>query len=94
VSIWSKDGSRKLNNPALAEKEAVKLLAGVGGDCEWWIYACGAGSLVGYLRVPVTEAEFAVCPAGNVVADAGDAGPQRPRTRGKAGTDSRSHPSS
>lgn len=36
---------------------------------------------VGYLRVALTEQEFAVCPPGIVVADAGDAGPRRPRTR-------------
>lgn len=65
---------------SLVFKEAVKLLAGVGGDVEWWIYACGAGSPVGYLRVPVTEAEYTQCPAGTVVADAGETGPQRPRT--------------
>ncbi len=55
-------------------------LAGVGGDCEWWIYRAGTGSPVGYLRVPVTEAEYLVCPAGLVVADAGETGPRRPRT--------------
>lgn len=80
MSVWSKDGSRKLSNPGLAEKEAIKLLSGVGGDCEWWIYACGNASPVGYLRVPVSESEYAICPAGTVVADAGETGPQRPRT--------------
>lgn len=80
VSVWSKDGVRKLNNPDLAFKEAVKNLAGVGGDCEWWIYGCGTGSPVGYLRVPVTEAEYLACPAGTVTTDAGETGPRRPRT--------------
>lgn len=59
----------------------MRLLAGVGGDVEWWTYGTGpAGDLVGYLRVPVTAAEYERVPPGVVVADAGDAGPQRPRT--------------
>lgn len=58
----------------------MKLLAGVGGDHEWWIYACGGGSPVGYLRVPVTAQEYELVPPGCVVADAGETGPQRPRT--------------
>lgn len=80
MSVWSKDGGRKLSNPDLALKEAVRLLAGVGGDCEWWIYAAGTGSPVGYLRVPVTEQEYELVPPGCVVTDAGETGPQRPRT--------------
>lgn len=82
VSVWSRDGSRKMAMPQLALKEAVKLLDGVGGDCEWWTFGSGPkGEHVGYLRVPVTEAEYAMCPAGIVTADAGDAGPRRARTR-------------
>lgn len=81
MSVWSKDSARKLSNSGLALKEAVRLLAGVGGDCEWWIYGGGPNrDPVGYLRVPVTEAEYASCPAGMVVADAGETGPRRPRT--------------
>lgn len=78
MSIWK--GDRKVTAPALAEKEAIKLLAGVGGDREWWIYACGSGSPVGYLRVPVTPAEYELVPPGCVTTDAGETGPQRPRT--------------
>lgn len=82
VSVWNRDGTRKMNLPALAFNEAVRLLAGVGADVEWWTFGTGpAGEYVGYLRVPVTETEYAQCPAGIVVADAGDAGPQRPRTK-------------
>lgn len=80
MSIWDRNGTRKLHQPALAEKEAVRLLAGVGGDVEWWIYAVGAGSPVGYLRVPVTPQEYQQVPPGCVTTDAGETGPQRPRT--------------
>lgn len=80
--FWSRDGSRKVPLPNLALKEAVRILNGIGGDHEWWIFAGGpAKELVGYLRVPVTEAEYGLCPSGIVVADAGDTGPLRPRTR-------------
>jgi hypothetical protein len=64
--------------PKLAEREAIKLLAGVGGDTEWWIV--GADGTIGHLRVPVTETEYEQLPPGCAVVDAGDAGPQRPRT--------------
>ena len=81
MSVWSKDGTRKVPAAELALKEAVKLLAGVGGDCEWWIYGGGPNrELVGYLRVPVTEIEYQLCPSGTVITDAGETGPQRPRT--------------
>jgi hypothetical protein len=80
--VWTKDGTRKVNMPALAEREGVRVLAGVGGDREWWTYGGGPrGELVGYLRASLTVEEFALVPAGCVVADAGDAGPERPRTR-------------
>ena len=67
--------------PDLALKEAVQLLAGVGGDHEWWTYGTGPNrDNVGYLRVPVTETEYEQCPREPVIADAGESGPQRPRT--------------
>ncbi|MGP3917657.1 hypothetical protein [Nonomuraea sp. 10N515B] len=65
-------------NEALAEREAIRLLAGVGGDREWWIYSRGR---VGHLRIPVTAEEYELIPPGCVVADAGESGPERPRTR-------------
>ena len=82
VSVWTKYGSRKVDRPELAEREGIRLLAGVGGEREWWAWGVGpAGGLVGYLRVALTAAEFAMMPAGIAVSDAGDAGPERPRTR-------------
>lgn len=57
----------------------MRLLAGVGGDREWWIFRDAAG--VGHLRVPLTVEEAAQLPPGCAVADAGDTGPERPRTR-------------
>jgi hypothetical protein len=68
--------------PALAEREGVRLLAEVGGEREWWTFGAGPrGELIGYLRVSLTPAEFELVPPGCAVADAGDAGPERPRTR-------------
>lgn len=57
----------------------MKLLTGVGGDAEYWFW--NPAVLVGHLRVPVTAAEYARVPPGCVVADAGESGPRRPRTR-------------
>ncbi|MGI5286615.1 hypothetical protein ACQEVF_25205 [Nonomuraea polychroma] len=56
----------------------MRLLAGVGGEREWWIYSPGR---VGHLRVPVTAPEYELIPPGCAVADAGESGPERPRTR-------------
>jgi hypothetical protein len=82
VSVWSRATEQKLWMPDVAEREGIRLLDGVGGDIEWWIYGNGPGQLpVGYLRVALTPDEFDLCPPGVVVADAGEAGPQRPRTR-------------
>lgn len=75
VSIWDRQGTRKLHQPALAEKEAVRLLTGVGGECEWWIH-----THLGHLRIPVTADEYRQVPPGCVLADAGESGTQRPRT--------------
>lgn len=57
----------------------MRLLAGVGGDVEWWLW--NPTARVGHLRVAVTEAEYAAMPPGCVVGDAGPAGPMRRRTR-------------
>jgi hypothetical protein len=67
-----------LQRPDVCEREAIALLAGVGGDTEWWIYNRSAA--IGHLRVPVTEIEFDQCPAGMAIADAGPSGERRPRT--------------
>lgn len=79
VSVWTADGKRKRSDPKAAEREAVKLLAEVGGQVEWWIWSPAA--TVGHLRVALTAAEYEQVPPGCVVADAGESGPQRPRTR-------------
>jgi len=78
VSAWSRRGERSVQ-PAICEREAVKLLRGVGGDREWWTW--NPDALVGHLRVGVTEAEFAVLPKLRAVNDASETGPERPRTR-------------
>lgn len=59
------------------ERRAIDLLAGVGGDCEWWIYSTAR---VGHLRVPVTAEEHAWMPPGKALDDAGETGPQRERS--------------
>lgn len=70
----------KRDAPTQAEAEAVKLLRGVGDpDREWWYW--NPDVLVGHLRVPVTAAESITLPPGCAVADAGESGPLRARTR-------------
>ena len=75
MSVWARD--KRIDRERDAERHAIDLLAGVGGDREWWIYS---RTLVGQLRVPVTDAEYASVPPGCVVADAGDVGPERSRS--------------
>jgi hypothetical protein len=83
ASVSAQRKGRFLNDPPRLERAAVAALRGVGGEHEWWIHraneATGNG-WVGHLRVPVTEAEFALIPPGLVVTDAGETGPQRDRT--------------
>jgi hypothetical protein len=61
----------------------VRLLAGVGGDVEWWVWNLPLVGLVGHLRVPLTDEEYARVPPGCAVADAGETGPQRTRWPGR-----------
>jgi hypothetical protein len=68
-----------LTLPAPLEAAASRLLSGVGGDREWWIFNPTAG--VGHLRVNVTPEEFAMIPPGCALMDAGDTGPERSRSR-------------
>jgi hypothetical protein len=77
VSAWARRGERT-NSPVLCEREAIRLLRGVGGDREWWTY--NSDALVGHLRVGVTGAENDALPEGRAVADAGPSGPERART--------------
>ena len=60
-----------------ADRYAVKALAGVGGDHEWWYWSRGH---IGHLRVPVTAEEAERIPSGLVSMDAGPEGVRRPRT--------------
>lgn len=78
VSVLAPDRRSLRDMPALGERDGVKLLAGVGGETEWWFQA---PSLIGHLRVALTPAEAAGLPPGCVIADAGESGPPRPRTR-------------
>ena len=67
-----------LDAPRTVEAAAVKALRSVGGDHEWWTVS-PAG--VGHLRVPTTDTEAdATPPYRGPIDDAGDSGPERPRT--------------
>lgn len=68
-----------MSAPARLERVAVRLLRGVGGDVEWWLW--NPSARVGHLRVAVTAAEYERVPPGCALADAGPSGPQRRRTR-------------
>ena len=77
--MWTPTGDR-LRSPGALERAAIALLDGVGGDREWWFW--NPTALIGHLRVAVTVDEHAVLPDGGPVAfDAGESGPERPRTR-------------
>lgn len=83
VSVSAQRKGQFLDDASRLERLAVAALAGVGGDHEWWIHSLmlNGPAIVGHLRVPVTEAEFALIPGRYVpVADAGQTGPLRPRT--------------
>lgn len=68
-----------LASPGLMQRHAVRLLADVGGDHEWWIW--NPAARVAHLRVPLTAVEYTEVPDGCATGDAGPAGPRRPRTR-------------
>ena len=67
-----------LDRPDYVERVAVETLEGVGGGREWWYWSPGR---VGHLRVALTDAEAAAVPPWcGPVDDAGESGPERPRT--------------
>lgn len=75
---------RFVDDPARLERVAIAALAGVGGEREWWIYRANevtSNGWVGHLRVSVTVDEAKLIPPGLVTSDAGEAGPERKRTR-------------
>jgi hypothetical protein len=57
----------------------VQLLRDVGSDREWWHWNPRAA--VRHLRVAVTAQEHQTIPPGCALSDAGEAGPERRRTR-------------
>lgn len=77
VSLQRK--ARKLDAPDEAERYAVTACAGVGSEREWWHW--NPLARVGHLRVGLTIDEAAVLPCGLAVHDAGESGPERPRSR-------------
>ena len=78
VSAWSRRTEQRQDVPRVCEREAVRLLRGVGGEREWWTWP---ESLVGHLRVALTPGEAERLPPWcGPVDDAGESGPERPRT--------------
>lgn len=67
-----------VDQPELAEREAIRCLLGVGAGTEWWLW--NQSMRVGHLRVAVTPDENATLPCGVAAHDAGACGPRRPRT--------------
>lgn len=78
VSVWSRRLDM-VDQPKLAEREAVRCLLGVGGEREWWTW--NPAARVGHLRVAVTPGENETLPCGIAWHDAGESGPERGRTR-------------
>lgn len=83
ISLRTPAGYR-LSSRTWLERAAPAFLAGVGGDREWWHW--NARARVGHLRVPVTTDEYQLIPPGLADSDAGETGPERPRTPGERTT--------
>jgi hypothetical protein len=69
VSISTPDRTTRVRSAGVAEREAIRALAGVGNDREWWWWNT------------VTGAELVVLGEWPGEDDAGETGPERPRTR-------------
>lgn len=79
VSAWSRRTDTRQDVPQVCERDSVRLLRGVGGGREWWWW--NAAELIGHLRVGLTPAEYATLPPWTgPTDDAGEPGPERPRT--------------
>ena len=78
VSAWSRRTEKRQDVPEVCERDAARLLRGAGGDREWWHW--NADGLIGHLRVGLTPAEYATLPPMEAIDDAGETGPERPRS--------------
>ena len=78
MTAWSKQQTL-VSVPDLLERQAIRLLVGVGNDREWWYW--NERARVGHLRVGVTDGEALRMPDGCAAHDAGESGPERARTR-------------
>jgi hypothetical protein len=87
ITVWDRHGTQTRSMPELAEREAIKLLTGVGNHREWWIHQTTTrGIPIGHLRVGITDTELRAMTEAcgllpPVTADAGESGPERPRTQ-------------
>lgn len=75
ISIQNRFGP--VNADTTVERIAVAALRGVGGNREWWQFS---DTMIGHLRVPVTDEEYAQLPEGVAEADAGPTGEERERS--------------
>ena len=80
ASVSLQRSGRFLIDPATCERLAVRLLAGVGGNREWWTEGVHVHAGICHLRVAVTPDEHRLIGDGLATGDAGVTGPERPRT--------------
>lgn len=88
--MYDPGAQRFKRSPSALERIAINLLAGVGNEREWWIFGC-LGELIGHLRVGLTLDEVAQLEDYPVTADAGDAGPERRRSKPRVHAKARRH---
>jgi hypothetical protein len=81
VSITDPTLRKRVRSAGVAERAAVQALAGVGNQKEWWRWNRELG--VGHLWVGVTEEEADALGRWPAEDDAGETGPQRPRTKAR-----------
>ncbi len=79
VSISRQTRTGPVDDQAMCERRAIAVLQRVGGPREWWYW--NPAVRVGHLRVGVTPAEYLLVPPGCARDDAGETGPERPRSR-------------
>lgn len=78
ASVSAQTRGRFVAVPDLLETWAIRLLEGVGGSREWWWW--NPAAVVGHLRVGVTADEYGSMTCRVATSDAGESGPERPRS--------------
>lgn len=81
VSLVAPSTGRRRNRERDVEAHAIRALAGVGGNTEWWYWS---PARIGHLRVALTSDEAAQLPPWHgPIDDAGAEGVRRPRRRSR-----------